>query len=117
MKECLFCKIINRELKAEIIFENSKIISFKDVNPQAPFHALVVPKKHIQTLNHITEDYVNLLESSFSLPVKLRPMKDTVMKVIEQYLTATRWEAKQFTIYICIYSQAENWFGHRDNHL
>ena len=61
MKECLFCKIINRELKAEIIFENSKIISFKDVNPQAPFHALVVPKKHIQTLNHITEDYVNLL--------------------------------------------------------
>ena len=40
-------------------FENSKIISFKDVNPQAPFHALVVPKKHIQTLNHITEDYVN----------------------------------------------------------
>ena len=61
MKECLFCKIINRELKAEIIFENSKVIAFKDVNPQAPFHALVVPKKHFQTLNHITEDYVNLL--------------------------------------------------------
>ena len=61
MKECLFCRIINGELKAEIIFENTKIISFKDVNPQAPLHALIVPKSHIQTLNHITQDNVNLV--------------------------------------------------------
>ena len=55
----LFEKIISRDVPADIIYEDDEIISFKDINPQAPFHALVVPKKHIQTLNHVTEDYVN----------------------------------------------------------
>ncbi|MGL5277869.1 MAG: HIT domain-containing protein, partial [Cetobacterium sp.] len=43
----IFTKIINREIPASIIFENDKVIAFKDINPQAPIHILVVPKKEI----------------------------------------------------------------------
>ncbi len=53
---CIFCKIINKETKAEIIFEDDKIIVFKDIYPKAPIHWLFVPKKHIPTHMEITEE-------------------------------------------------------------
>jgi len=53
---CIFCKIINKEAKAEIIFEDDKIIVFKDIYPKAPIHWLFVPKKHIPTHMEITEE-------------------------------------------------------------
>ncbi|PIE23655.1 MAG: histidine triad nucleotide-binding protein [Neptuniibacter caesariensis] len=55
--DCLFCKIINKEIPADIIFEDDQVIAFNDINPQAPAHALIIPRKHIATLNDIsTED-------------------------------------------------------------
>jgi len=48
MKTCLFCKIINKEIPAEIVYEDDKVMAFKDINPLAPFHLLIVPKRHIQ---------------------------------------------------------------------
>lgn len=54
----IFTKIINREIPADIVYENEKIIAFKDINPLAPIHILIVPKKEIPTLNDLnTEDY------------------------------------------------------------
>jgi len=59
----LFTKIINREIPAEIVYETEKVIAFNDINPVAPIHILVVPKKEIPTLNDITaEDTVYLAE-------------------------------------------------------
>lgn len=52
----IFTKIINREIPANIVYENEKVIAFKDINPQAPIHILVVPKKEIPTINDITEE-------------------------------------------------------------
>lgn len=53
----IFTKIINREIPANIVYENDKVIAFKDINPAAPIHILVVPKKEIATINDIqTED-------------------------------------------------------------
>ena len=49
----LFTKIINREIPADIIYESDDIIAFNDINPQAPVHVLIVPKKEIKTLNHL----------------------------------------------------------------
>jgi histidine triad (HIT) family protein len=46
---CLFCKIINKEIPSKIVFEDDNILAFEDVNPQAPIHILVIPKKHIST--------------------------------------------------------------------
>jgi histidine triad (HIT) family protein len=48
--ECIFCKIINRELDADIIYEDDIAVAFKDINPAAPVHILIVPRKHIPTL-------------------------------------------------------------------
>jgi histidine triad (HIT) family protein len=51
--ECIFCKIINKELPADIVYENKKVIVFKDIKPAAPVHLLILPKKHIFSVDHI----------------------------------------------------------------
>lgn len=57
----IFTKIINREIPSDIVFENDKVIAFKDINPQAPVHILVVPKKEIPTINDITPEDKELI--------------------------------------------------------
>ena len=48
--ECIFCKIINKEMDAEMVYEDNEIIAFKDIYPAAPVHLLIVPRRHIPTL-------------------------------------------------------------------
>lgn len=57
---CIFCKIAKKEISADIVYESAEILAFKDANPIAPVHILVVPKKHIETINDLTESDVNL---------------------------------------------------------
>ena len=52
---CIFCQIIARELPAEILFEDKDLVVFKDINPEAPIHLLIVPKKHFDSLNSLDE--------------------------------------------------------------
>ena len=56
MAECLFCKIINREIQGSIVYEDDRLLAFNDIKPQAPTHVLVVPKRHIATLNELTPE-------------------------------------------------------------
>ena len=56
MADCLFCKIVNREIPASIVYEDDRVLAFNDINPQAPTHVLVVPKRHIASLNEATAD-------------------------------------------------------------
>lgn len=49
--DCIFCKIVGGTIPAERLYENDSLLAFKDIHPQAPFHALVIPKKHLATLN------------------------------------------------------------------
>jgi histidine triad (HIT) family protein len=56
MADCLFCRIINREIPGTIVYEDDRIVAFNDINAQAPTHVLVVPRKHIATLNDLTSD-------------------------------------------------------------
>ena len=51
MKDCIFCSIINGDIPAEKLYEDERVLAFKDVNPQAPEHFLVIPKEHISTPN------------------------------------------------------------------
>ncbi len=61
MTDCIFCKIIEKKIPADIVFENEKIIVFKDINPKAPVHLLIVPKKHIISVNEIEEQDKEIL--------------------------------------------------------
>ncbi len=54
--DCIFCKIINKEIPSKIVYENEKVIAFEDLNPIAPVHVLVVPKKHIESLMKIENE-------------------------------------------------------------
>lgn len=61
MDDCLFCKINNGEIPADILYQDDKVTVFRDINPQAPLHALVIPRKHISTLNDLTPDDYELV--------------------------------------------------------
>ncbi len=65
MKDCIFCKIIGKELPAEIVFENDELMAFKDINPKAPVHLLIVPKKHISSVNTIGQDDLSVIGQLF----------------------------------------------------
>ena len=56
MAECLFCKIINHEIQASIVYEDDRVLAFNDINPQAPTHVLIVPKRHVASLNELSSD-------------------------------------------------------------
>jgi histidine triad (HIT) family protein len=56
MSDCLFCKIVAGEIPAELLYEDEYVVAFKDINPQAPMHHLVIPKKHISTINDLSVD-------------------------------------------------------------
>jgi histidine triad (HIT) family protein len=58
---CIFCKIAKKEIPSEIIFEDDLILAFKDINPQAPSHILVIPKEHYPSLNEIPEEKKEIL--------------------------------------------------------
>jgi len=52
---CLFCKIVAKEIPADILYEDDTVVAFRDLNPQAPNHLLVIPKQHIATINELTD--------------------------------------------------------------
>ena len=56
MNDCLFCKIIKGEIPGSIVYRDDRVVAFNDINPQAPLHALVVPTRHIPTLNALGRD-------------------------------------------------------------
>jgi len=56
MNDCLFCKIINGEIPGSIVYRDDRLVAFNDINPQAPLHALIVPTRHIATLNALTRE-------------------------------------------------------------
>jgi histidine triad (HIT) family protein len=63
---CLFCKILDGEIPAELIYESETAVAFRDINPQAPTHALVIPRKHISTINDIEQDDQAIIGSLYT---------------------------------------------------
>jgi len=63
MSDCIFCKIINKEIPSTAVYEDDKVYAFKDINPVAPVHVLIVPKQHISNINEINESNSSYLIS------------------------------------------------------
>ena len=55
MSDCIFCKIANGEIPSELVYENEYIAAFNDINPSAPVHILVIPKRHVESLNELED--------------------------------------------------------------
>jgi len=61
MSECIFCKIAEGGIPAEVVYEDDQVLAFRDLNPQAPVHILVIPRKHIATLNDLDDGDAELM--------------------------------------------------------
>ncbi|PID44575.1 MAG: histidine triad nucleotide-binding protein [Gammaproteobacteria bacterium] len=71
MSDTLFTKIINREIPADIVYEDEQCLAFKDINPQAPVHLLIIPKKAIATINDIEESDREVIGQLFIVAGKI----------------------------------------------
>ena len=54
--DCLFCKIVSGEIPVDFVFQNDRVVAFRDINPQAPTHVLIIPRRHIATINDLTPE-------------------------------------------------------------
>ena len=65
MSDCLFCRIVAGSIPAQVVHRDDSVVAFRDVNPQAPLHVLIVPTKHIATVNDLTAEEDALIGSMF----------------------------------------------------
>ncbi len=63
--DCLFCKILSGDIPADIIFESETAIAFRDINPKAPTHVIIIPRQHVPTINDISQDDQAIVGSLF----------------------------------------------------
>lgn len=65
MENCIFCKIVKGEIPSDKVYEDEKVLAFKDINPEAPVHVLIIPKNHIGSINELTEENRDIISHIF----------------------------------------------------
>ena len=65
--DCLFCKIVNREVPSKFLYEDDDFVVFRDINPAAPVHLLIVPKKHIRSINNLQKEDEAIISGLFMI--------------------------------------------------
>jgi histidine triad (HIT) family protein len=75
MEDCIFCKIVRGEIPSTVVFENDDVLAFEDINPMAPVHVVVIPKKHIATLMDVTGDEMDTMGSIISAVQEVAKIK------------------------------------------
>ena len=76
MEDCIFCKIANKEIPSEIVYEDDEVIAFNDIHPLAPIHVLIIPKKHISSLLDISENDRVLIGKIYEIINKIAEEKN-----------------------------------------
>ncbi|AVR94414.1 histidine triad nucleotide-binding protein [Pseudoduganella armeniaca] len=71
MDNCLFCKIAAKQIPATVVYEDDELLAFKDINPAAPVHLLIIPKQHISTLSDCDDSHTALLGKMLALAPRL----------------------------------------------
>ncbi len=71
MEDCIFCKIVDKEVPADIVYQDEEVLAFKDINPAAPVHILIIPKKHIPSVNHMELQDKELIGKLFLVAQKI----------------------------------------------
>ncbi|MBD8629209.1 MAG: histidine triad nucleotide-binding protein [Massilia sp.] len=81
MDNCIFCKIVAKQIPAAIVYEDDDVLAFKDINPAAPVHLLVIPKVHVATLSDCTDAHAALLGKMLALAPKLAEQNGIAVKM------------------------------------
>lgn len=84
-ENCIFCKIVNKEIPSEFVYEDEYIAAFKDLNPMAPIHILVIPKIHIKSLEEVTwenAEYITRVQLAFKKLAELTGVSESGYRVI-----------------------------------
>jgi len=74
MDNCVFCKIISSKIQTDLLYEDDKVIAFKDISPQAPFHILIIPKYHYSSIKDVNDE--SLIAHLFTIGNKLAREKN-----------------------------------------
>lgn len=69
--DCLFCKIVAGEIPSAKVYEDDKVYAFRDIEPQAPVHILIIPKEHIASANELTEENASIVGHIFAVAAKI----------------------------------------------
>lgn len=78
--DCIFCQIASGKIPADIVYQNEEMIAFRDIKPQAPVHILVIPKRHIPSLDQLTEDELPLITRMVEVANQLAKGEGVVQK-------------------------------------
>jgi histidine triad (HIT) family protein len=81
MDNCIFCKIAAKQIPAGIVYEDEDMLAFKDINPAAPVHLLIIPKQHVATLSECSDDHADVLGKMMALVPKLAAEHGIAVKV------------------------------------
>lgn len=85
MNDCLFCKIADGRIKSEKVFEDDLVFAFKDINPQAPQHVLIIPKRHFETVEKATgEELADIFKAASNIANALKVKESGFRLVINQ---------------------------------
>lgn len=76
LNDCLFCKIVNKEIPSEFLYEDDSFVVFRDINPQAPVHLLILPKKHIRSINDLVDDDKDIISEIFMVAKKMAEIEN-----------------------------------------
>ena len=71
MQECLFCRIVAGEMGTELVHSSDNVVAFRDINPQAPVHVLIIPKEHVESARSLNEDHADLMAEIFETAAHL----------------------------------------------
>ena len=71
MDGCIFCKIVKKEIPAIVLYEDEKVMAFKDINPEAPVHIVIVPKKHVSGMKEIDESNISIISDIHLTAIKI----------------------------------------------
>ncbi|HJU61569.1 MAG TPA: histidine triad nucleotide-binding protein [Candidatus Binatia bacterium] len=80
MSDCLFCGIVEKKIKGDVLYEDNSVVAFKDINPKAPVHILIIPRKHIATLSDLSRADGEIVGDIFLVAAKLAQEQGVAQK-------------------------------------
>jgi len=110
MPDCLFCDIVAKKIPARIVHEDAETLAFEDIHPQAPTHLLVIPRKHIPTLNDVAPEDEALMGKLFAAAAKLARERGFAERGWRAVVNVNR-DAHQLVFHVHLHVLAGRGFG------